>query len=59
VGSVYRLDQDTLVRFAKAQAAFIMAQNDHMKNPDTRMIAHAQHVFIEAQAAVLAKFGVC
>lgn len=57
-GSVWRLDQRTTVTFARAQGAFIIAQNEYMYDKDVAKMARAQHVFIEAQAEVLAKFGV-
>lgn len=57
-GSVWRLDQRTAINFARAQGAFITAQNAFLKDKDTAKIAAAQHLFIEAQAAVLEKFGV-
>jgi hypothetical protein len=57
-GSVWRLTQNTIVNLARAQAAFISAQNAFIKDKDTAKIAEAQHKYIEAQAYVLAKFGV-
>lgn len=57
-GSVWRLDQRTAVNFARAQGAFITAQNEFLKDQNTKKIATAQHIFIEALLDVLSKFGV-